>query len=129
MKEPFVYQASDGRWIVFNNDTKSDYFNTEAEAEAMAEKLTFAGEAQSQATTLAQVGEGLAAVVDVYFDRGYNGGGSNPISDVDIASLGITAAQLGDVVTLAQQLANFLGNAAVATADYGSTLNQVRTDL
>jgi hypothetical protein len=52
---PHVYQATDLRWIVFSNGIKSDYFNTESEAQNMATKLTWAGKAQTDATELAQV--------------------------------------------------------------------------
>jgi hypothetical protein len=123
-----IYQDAKGGWILFDGETKHR-FNTESEAENMATKLTLAGQAQASATTMAQIGEDLASLVDVYFDRGYDSGGSNPIIDDDLASLGITAAQLAALITLAQQLANFLGNSAVATADYGATLNASRTDI
>jgi hypothetical protein len=124
-----VYQAADGRWIVFSNGIKSDYFTLESEAQDMASKLIFATQSQEQATTMAQLGDKLADILSVYFDRGYNSGGSNPITNDDLASLGITAAQLGDMVTLAEQFANFLGNVAVTPADYDSTLNAIRTDI
>ena len=127
--DALVYQASDGRWLVFNNEIKSDYFNTEAEAVDMATKITWATQAQVDATTLAQVADRLANLETVYFDRGYNSGGSDPIGDGDVVTLGITAAQLGSLVTLIQQLNNFLGNVAVITADYDSTLNVVRSDV
>ncbi len=129
MTEPRVYQAGDGRWLVFNNGIKSDYFTLESEAENMATKITFATQAQLDATTLAQVADKLANLETVYFDRGYNSGGSSPIADVDIASLNITAAQLASLITLIQQLNNFVGNSAVTTADYDATLNAVRSDV
>lgn len=124
-----VYQAADGRWLVFNNDIKSDYFTLENEAQAMATKLTFAGQAQASATTMANIGDQLADLHSVYFDRGYNSGGANPITDDDLASLGMTAVQLGNLITLAEHFANFLGNSAVAQADYDVTLNAIRTDI
>lgn len=127
--EPRVYQASDGRWLVFNNDIKSSYFNLQEDAETMATKITWATQAQTDATTLAQVADRLANLETVYFDRGYNSAGSDPIADVDVVSLGITATQLGSLVTLIQELNNFLGNSAVTTADYDSTLNAVRNDV
>lgn len=95
----------------------------------MATKLDFAAQAQIAATNFAQVADKLANVETVYFDRGYNGGGTNPIVDGDITILNITAAQLTSLITLIQQLNNFLGNIAVTTADYDSTLNNVRNDL
>lgn len=124
-----VYQAADGRWLVFNNDIKSDYFTLESEAQNMATKLTWAGQAQTDATALAQVADKLANLETVYFDRGYDSGGSNPITNDDVISLNITAADLGSLITLIQQLNNFLGNLTVSTADYDATLNTVRNDV
>ncbi len=124
-----VYQAADNRWLVFNNGIKSDYFSQESEARDMATKLTFGEQSQGEATTLAQVADRLTNLETVYFDRGYNSGGTNPIVDGDIVSLNITAADLAALITLAQQLNNFLGNLAVATGDYDATLNAVRTDV
>jgi len=123
-----IYQSSDGDWIVFDG-TEKNFFSTEEEAQDMASKLTFATQAQTSATSLSDVSDKLADLYSVYFDRGYNSGGSNPITNDDVASLGITAAQLGDMMTLAQQFANFLGNSAVTTGDYDATLNAIRTDI
>jgi hypothetical protein len=129
MTEPKVYQATDGRWIVFNNGIKSDYFINEEDAVNMATKITFGTQAQLDATTLAQVADKLANLESVYFDRGYNGGGSDPIADVDVESLGITAADLAALITLIQQFNNFLGNVAVTSGDYDATLNTIRNDV
>jgi hypothetical protein len=127
--ESQVYQAADGRWIVFNNGIKSDYFTLESEAQTMATKITWAGQAQTDATTLAQVADRLANLETVYFDRGYDSGGSNPITNDDVVSLNVTAADLAALITLIQQLNNFLGNSAVTAGDYDATLNTVRTDV
>lgn len=124
-----VYQAADGRWIVFNNGIKSGYFSLESGARNMATKLVFSEQAQVMATSLAQLGDNLSDLESVYFDRGYNGGGADQIVDSDIISLNITATQLALLVTLAQQLSNFLGNLAVTQADYDATLNAIRTDI
>jgi len=129
MAEINVYQATDGRWIVFSNGIKSDYFTLESEAQDMATKLTWAGQAQADSTTLAQISDALANLESVYFDRGYNSGGSNPITNDDVSSLNITAADLASLITLIQQLNNFLGNSAVTTGDYDATLSTVRTDV
>lgn len=96
----------------------------------MADKNTYVQRLQDTATKLAQVANEFEDLVSVYFDRGYNGGGADEIEDTDIsAGLGITAADVANGVTLAQQLANFLNNAAVTTGDYDLTLNKLRTDL
>lgn len=129
MANPRVYQASDGRWLVISNDIKSDYFDNEEDAENMATKIKWATQAQLNATELAQVADSLANLETVYFDRGYNSGGSDPIGVSDVSSLGITPAQLASLITLVQQLNNFLGNSAVVAADYDATLNAVRNDV
>lgn len=129
MDLPQVYQATDGRWIVFHDGIKSDYFNAESEAVSMATKITFATQAQAQSTTLAQVVDNLANLETVYFDRGYNSGGVDPIVDGDISSLGYTAADLASLITLIQQLNNFLGNSAVTAGDYDAILNAIRNDV
>ncbi len=127
-----VYQAADGRWIVFNNDIKSGYFNTESEALSMADKIKFSEQCQTFSTTLAQLFKQAPDLEGVYFDEGFNGGGSDPIVDGDIVSLGITAADLSAFITVAQQLQKFdIGNGGdpVITADYGSSVNAMRTDV
>ena len=95
----------------------------------MADKVTFANKAQNTATKLAQAIDAANNLETVYFDRGYNVGGANPIVDLDVIGLGITAGTLGGLITLIQQLRNFVDNAAVATGDYDSTLNKMRTDV
>lgn len=129
MTELQVYQATDSRWIVFSNGVKSGYFILESEARNMATKIQFGTQAQLDATTLAQVADKLANLETVYFDRGYNSGGSDPIANADIVSLNITAADLAALITLIQQFNNFLGNLAVSTGDYDATLNTVRKDV
>ena len=124
-----VYQAADGRWLVYNNGIKSSYFNTESEARNMATKLTFSSKAQSLATTLAQASNDLDDLVTVYYDEGFNSGGADPIANGNIESLGITAVELGNMITFAEQFNDFLNNAAVATLDRDPTLNAMRTDL
>lgn len=125
----YVYQAADGRWLVFNNGIKSDYFTLESEAQDMATKVTWAGQAQADATTLSQVADRLANLETVYFDRGYNDIGSNPITNDDVVSLNVTAADLAALITLIQQLNNFLENTAVTSGDYDATLNAIRVDV
>lgn len=123
-----VYRAGDGQWIVYNEGIKT-FFNTEGEARNMATKLTFASKAQSLATTLAQASNDLDDLVTVYFDEGFNDVGTDPIANGDIESLGITAIELGDMITFAEQFNDFLNTAVVATLDRDPTLNAMRTDL
>jgi hypothetical protein len=128
MTDLYVYQSGDGQWIVFNNGIKT-FFTDESEAISMATKLTFASKAQSLATILAQASNDLDDLVTVYFDEGFDSGGADPIANGDIESLGITAVELGSMITFAQQFNDFLNNAAVATLDRDPTLNAMRTDV
>jgi len=92
-------------------------------------KQRFVNGVLDMAKTLAETKDLLASARAVYFDRGYNSGGSDPIIDDDISGLGVTATQLTNMMTLAEQLENFFGNSAVSTADYDASLNQFRRDL
>jgi len=95
----------------------------------MSTKLKFTGQAISVADVLAKAASDLSDLTDVYFDRGYDAGGSDPIVDGDVSDLDKTAAELALMITLAQQFANFMDNSAVTTGDYGSTLSSMRQDL
>lgn len=125
-----VDQIADNEWAVKIIGTKLQYFfNTVEEAMNMASKLTFTQDAQDFSTRLAALFAEAPDLEGVYFDRGYNGGGSDPIVDGDIAGLGVTAAQVTAFITMIQQLQNFAGNSAVTSGDYSATVNAMRTDL
>lgn len=129
-----VYQAADGRWLVFNNDIKSDYFNTESEARNMADKIKFTEQAQAFCTSLAALFKNAKDLDGVYFDEGFDGGGGDPIINEDISSLpgSPTAAKVASFITVAQQLQKFdVGDGAdpVVTANYGASVNAMRTDV
>jgi len=124
-----IYKNADGAFSLVINGELFATFSTIEEAVNMSQKLTFVSKVQERATTLAQVADLVSDLVSVYFDRGYDSGGSDPVIDADLAALGITAANLTAFITLGQQLQNFLDNAAVATADYDATLNTMRTDV
>ena len=66
-------------------------------------------------------------VATAYFKMGFNGGGLNPIVDADVTGNGLSALKVANMITLAQQLGNLFGNAAVTPADYRATLDQTRT--
>ena len=124
-----VYQAADGQWIVLVNGTKTYFLESEAlEAQQMANKVEFAQDIQEFHTKLAQLFIDAPDLESVYFDRGYNGGGGDPIVDGDVSGLGITAANVASGITLIQQLQNFANNASVTTGDYSATANNLRTD-
>lgn len=95
----------------------------------MPPKAQFAIQVRATSAKLAQAANEAATLVAVYFDRGYNGGSANAIVDKDVADHNTTAADIAAFITLAQQLARFLNNAAVVTADYKSTVNKTRGDV
>ena len=94
----------------------------------MANKTTFTTQMKVDITELANLYNSLRDAVDVFFDRGYNSGGADPIVDGDITDLDVTAANVGSAITLTQQLTNFFENAAVAQGDYDLTLSVMRGD-
>lgn len=66
-------------------------------------------------------------ITNMYFNAGFNGGGSNPIADNDGASFGLTAAQIAAMISEAQQVGNFFKNQAVLTGNYQTINDQART--
>lgn len=123
-----VYQSASGQWIFFDGTTKH-FFDTQQEAVQMAGKQEYAQVLQGAATAVAQAANIFADGETVYFDRGYNGGGGNAITDEDLAGLGITANDLAGLITFGQQLNNLLNGQATTPGDYDSTLNKLRTDM
>ena len=66
-------------------------------------------------------------IIDQYFDNTYNSGGADEIIDADLTNYnGLTAAEVGSVITAFQQIDNYFNNAAVTTGDYAVTYNAVR---
>lgn len=125
-----IDQLASGQWSVIVTETNYKYyFDTQEEAVRMTSKLDFAQNIQNFNTQLAELFKDAPDLEGVYFDRGYNGGGSDPITDSDLTGLGITAAQLGDGITLLQQLQNFAQNNAVTQGDYSATVNTLRTGV
>lgn len=66
-------------------------------------------------------------LVAIWFARQYNTGGT-AITDADVASLNLTAAKVTAMVVALQQFENFMGNSAVTTGDYATSINAVRND-
>ena len=90
------------------------------------QEAAFIQRLRSSTHKLAAEIESLEVLSGLYFDRTYNNGGANEITDDDLLELDIDAADLAAIVTATQQLLNWRDNAAVATGDYGATLNKVR---
>ena len=92
-------------------------------------KQAYCRQLQTDANAIASIRKVLDDRRGVYFDRGYNSGGSNPIIDADVSDLDLTAAQVGNWITLLEQLEKFFTNQSVTTADYDATLSTMRRDI
>ena len=93
------------------------------------EKDRFAKKMQAMAELAAAVVAQCRDLVKVYFARGYDGSGADPIVNADVAGLELTAADVSAGITFAQQMVALADNAAVTESDYAATLAKLRTDL
>jgi len=90
-------------------------------------KVDFALQMESAATQLAMAIEALEMMRRSYVASGYNSGGSDPITDDDIAGHDITAAQIDAVSTLTANLTLFLDNGEPLQGYYRTTLDATRS--
>jgi len=140
------YRRPDGKWIVREFPDESE-FDTEPEAhyyaltgivlsavEAAKElinmtmKEQWVTQALVIATKLARVVSEAADSEEVFFDRGYQAGGGNPITDDDLTNFNVMAEQLSYLVSLFGAYMDFVDNVAVGAGDRRLVLNQARTD-
>ena len=84
------------------------------------EKLGMA--ARDAATRFSDMADDIAALQEVWFDRGYNSGGADELTDADVEALGITAADVTGMITFAGALETFMS----ANRGY---LSKMRNDL
>ena len=88
----------------------------------MANKANFARQGQQMAASFSALADDILALQNIYWDRGYNPGGADPLADADVEALGITAADVTGMITFADALDTFL------TANRGY-LSKMRNDL
>lgn len=88
----------------------------------MSEKSKFAARGQEMSSIMASLTDDILSWRNVYWDRAYNAGGADAIVDGDVASLGVTAADVTGLITFADALETFL----VANRAY---LSQMRSDM
>lgn len=84
--------------------------------------VQFALALRSAVTELAQASNKLESLFATYWDSSYS-----TITDNDLASHDLTAAQITAAITLAENLAKFLNNQVPAQADYSATINAMRS--
>ena len=88
----------------------------------MANKANFARQGQQMAASFSALADDILALQAIYFDRGYNSGGADELTDADVEALGITAADVVGMITFAGALETFMA----ANRGY---LSKMRNDL
>ena len=88
----------------------------------MANKQHYARQAQQMAATFSALSDDILALQAIYFDRAYNSGGADELTDADVEALGITAADVVGMITFAGALETFMA----ANRGY---LSKLRNDL
>ena len=88
----------------------------------MSNKERFARQAQEAASVFAKLSDTITALESVWWDRTYNSGGADELTDADVESLGITAADVNGIIVFAGALQTFL----TANRPY---LSKMRKDL
>jgi hypothetical protein len=96
---------------------------------SLVQKQSYARQLIADANEIAALKRKISDRYGVYFDRGYNSGGSDEIVDADVADLNVTAAQISSWITLLEQWGKFWDNQAVTTGDYDATMNALRQDI
>lgn len=88
----------------------------------MSNKTQYARRAQDMASIFSNLSDDITALESVWWDRGYNSGGADELTDADVEALGITAADVTGMITFAGALDTFLA----ANRGY---LSKMRNDL
>lgn len=95
----------------------------------MADKSNYIESVRGIATALASGIKDGADLYSIYFDRGYNSGGSDPIVQADLDAYGIQLADFTSMITCLENLAKFANNDNPAQGDYDATINKIRRDV
>lgn len=125
-----VYQAADGRWILWTGAVKV-YYDTEEEARAemqiQEEKLARATAIRAWATTLASVDDFLAVVNAREFGHSQ----TNEPTDDDLVTLGISQTDYRNGLAMLLALYSFLDGTAVVgdIVDRRDVIAKLRTDV
>ncbi len=88
----------------------------------MASKANYARQGQQMAGSFSALTDDILAFRDIWWDRAYNSGGADELTDADVESLGVTAADVTGMITFADALETFL----TANRAY---LSKMRNDL
>jgi hypothetical protein len=88
----------------------------------MADKKNYTTNGRGLAAAMSILSDQISAWRDVYWDRAYNTGGDNELTDQDVAAAGVTAVDVTGMATFADALDTFM----VANRTY---LSKMRNDL
>ena len=80
----------------------------------------YARRGRETATTFLSITDDVLAWRNTYWDRAYNSGGENEITNEDVAEVGVTAADVTGMISFADALETFL----VANRAYLSKMRQ-----
>lgn len=94
----------------------------------MTKKEIFINNSLMQMTLIIQASNNIEDSIEVFMDRGYNSSGSDPITDEDLISFGITLAQFIQIKQFSDNFILFKDNEIPVQADYGKIFNELRTD-
>ena len=94
-------------------------------------KQVFIQQVGAVVTEMAALEERIRGMSGVFAARGYQAGGADPITDMDIQNAGVSlsAAEFNIVAGILGDYLNFCNNLAVATKDRKTELNKARTDI
>lgn len=95
----------------------------------MSEKTDFVENLRRSITQIAQHATNGEELVSTWTKREYQSGGSDEMTDEDISSTGITAAEMALGITLFNNLKKFRFNDTPTQNDYEATMAKLRNDI
>lgn len=95
----------------------------------MSEKTDFVDYMRRSITQIAQHASKGYELVSIWSDKEYQEGGSDEMTDEDIADTGVTAAEVQLGITLFNNLNKFRYNDTPTQNDYDKTMSKLRNDI
>ena len=118
------YAVTRNKFMLFINGKFIKYVEGD-----MMSKANFIAKVLNTATTMAQEFDHAPDTAAVYFDRGYNSGASDPITQEDLDPMGVTLADFTAMITCIQQINKFAQDDKVTQGDYSAVANKLRNDI
>lgn len=112
------------QWALLVDETYEYIFDTLGEVHVMSDKLNKASTVQALITEFG----GIDDLLDIINAREYGQLQAEAITDSDVESLHITAADFFNALNLLTQVKTLLTNGVPTQGDYMSIVNRVRSD-